>query len=192
MLLHPVTQLCACCRLFLVYHAMCNVPALRHRTHGNLLSRMCWYPLFVYMEHDVPCKVPLRYSRECGAKRGERARVQIRLAAAVAAYAQTIDVQIEYVLVDAACARASIFIIPTWGTRWIFMCQKLSTFKYTQVSDAASLLNTHTTSTHPGTLLCLRVYLFSICPPVEVHRNLHTCFHVTWTAVFFSSKLFLN
>lgn len=48
-------------RLFLEYHTMCSVPALRHRTHGNLLSRMCWYPLFVYMEHDVPCKVPLRF-----------------------------------------------------------------------------------------------------------------------------------
>jgi shingomyelin synthase len=48
-------------RLFIAYHTMCSIPALRHRTHANLMSKMCWFRLFLYMEKDVPCKVPLRF-----------------------------------------------------------------------------------------------------------------------------------
>lgn len=47
------------------YHTMCNIRALRSRSSANLMSRYCWYPLFRYMEHDVPCKVPLRYATRC-------------------------------------------------------------------------------------------------------------------------------
>jgi shingomyelin synthase len=48
-------------RLFIAYHTMCAIPALRHRTHVNLMSKMCWFRLFLYMEKDIPCKVPLRF-----------------------------------------------------------------------------------------------------------------------------------
>lgn len=48
-------------RLFWWYHTLANQPALKENSPGNFFSRVWWYRLFQYFEHNVQGKVPRSY-----------------------------------------------------------------------------------------------------------------------------------
>ncbi|XP_062375236.1 phosphatidylcholine:ceramide cholinephosphotransferase 1 [Sardina pilchardus] len=48
-------------RLFWWYHTLANQPVLKESSQGNLFSRVWWYRLFQYFEHNVQGPVPKSY-----------------------------------------------------------------------------------------------------------------------------------
>jgi len=116
-----------------------------------------------------------------GTRRAVQGAVKIRLATTVAAYAQTIDVQIEHVLVDALrVSHASTFVTSTCGKHVGYSCAKYFDIQ-TRKSPMLQVYSTRTPHLHIRVPEFVSEYTFFMsCAKYTAH--LYTCFHVTWTA----------